>query len=382
MPKERKTPVRALAAIGLWAVVALTGAAWAQDEDACAEPIDLGRGQVPLYIPEGYDPETPAPLVVLLHGYAATGLLQEIYLRLRPLADELGFLYAYPDGTTDRVGLHFWNATDACCDEFGSGVDDSTYLKKLIRTIRSQCSVDKRRIGLIGHSNGGFMAYRMACDHAKLISSIASFAGATYENPDDCEPSEPVHVLQVHGTLDDRIFYDGGRLFGTAYPGAEESTEIWADYNGCAIEPVDADRRMNSVRNVAGRETVLTTIGARCEEGGSSELWTIRRGAHIPMITPEFREALAGWVVGHSKCRGRERVRAAACNGSGLTLRLVGGTVGDRVTVEFGEGASADGVLDERGRVRVELPDVDSGPGTASVAWSCGAVDEASFTCP
>jgi len=362
-------PIRRLVALSLLAVLTPLRASWAQDADACAEPIDLGRGQVPLYIPEGYDPETPAPLIVLLHGYAATGLLQEFYLRLRPLADELGFLYAYPDGTTDRVGLHFWNATDACCDEFGSEVDDSTYLKSLIRQIRSQCNVDKRRIGLIGHSNGGFMAYRMACDHARLISAVASFAGATYDDPDDCAPAEPVHVLQVHGTADDRILYEGGRIFGTRYPGAEETTEIWADYNGCAIEPEDQPQRMNSVRNVAGPETVLTTVGARCEEGGSSELWTIRRGPHIPLITSEFREALAGWVVEHPKCRGRERVRSAACNGSGLHLRMVGGTAGDRVSVELGDGTTAEGVLDERGRVRLDL-DADSGPGWVSLAWN------------
>jgi polyhydroxybutyrate depolymerase len=368
-----------LAAVGL---AATPRAGWALDEEDCAAPIDLGRGQVPVYIPEGYDPKTPAPLVVLLHGYAATGLLEELYLRLRPLADELGFLYAFPDGTTDRVGLHFWNATDACCDEFDTGVDDSAYLTQLIRQIRSQCSVDKRRIGLVGHSNGGFMAYRMACDHARLISAVASFAGATYEDPKDCSPSEPVHVLQVHGTADDRIFYDGGKIFGTSYPGAEETTEIWADYNGCAIEPEDASQRMNSVRNVAGRETVLTTVGARCEEGGSSELWTIRKGGHIPLLTGEFRESLAEWVVGHPKCRGRERVHRATCNGSGLHLRTVGGTAGDHVTARLDDGTVLDGQLDERGRLRLDFAAPESGAGGVSMEWACGAADEASYSCP
>ena len=115
--------------------------------------IDLGRGPVTVHVPPSYDPATPAPLVVLLHGYTSSGQETEDYLQLTPLADQLGFLYVYPDGTVDAIGNRFWNATDACCDFFLTGVDDSGYLRALIDAIAAELSVDAGRIFVAGHSS-------------------------------------------------------------------------------------------------------------------------------------------------------------------------------------------------------------------------------------
>src|SRR5690606_19654583 len=109
----------------------------------------------------GYDPAAKAPLVVLLHGYGSSAVQQERYFNLTPESDRRGFLYAIPDGTTDRDGKRFWNATEACCDFYDSGVDDAAYLDRLLDTVTSAYSVDAARVYLVGHSNGGFMAYRM-----------------------------------------------------------------------------------------------------------------------------------------------------------------------------------------------------------------------------
>ena len=72
----------------------------------------------------------------------------------------------------------------------------------------------RSRIIIAGHSNGGYMSHRMACDHADLLAGVASLAGSTFEGtitgsydvfgqPDyACEPTEPIHVLEIHGTAD------------------------------------------------------------------------------------------------------------------------------------------------------------------------------------
>ena len=111
-------------------------------------------------------------------------------------------LYATPNGTQDLLALRFWNATDACCDFFGSGVDDSTYLANLVAAIDSAVGVDPRRRFFVGHSNGGFMSYRMACDHADEVAAVVSIAGATFDDTADCAPVRPVSTLQIHGTSD------------------------------------------------------------------------------------------------------------------------------------------------------------------------------------
>jgi len=253
--------------------------------------LDLGRGPVTVHVPPSYDPAQPAPLVVLLHGYGASGQLQENYMQLLPWTDRLGLLCVFPDGTVDPTGARFWNATDACCDFFGSGVDDSGYLRDLIEEIAAELSVDTERVFLLGHSNGGFMAYRMACDHADIIAAVASLAGATFVDPAHCSPSAPVRTLQIHGTADDTVEYDGGvNLVGNpaTYPGAVETTERWAAYNQCSLVPDLSQPPIDLVVSAPGCETTVTRYADGCDPGGSSELWSIVGGGHIPNLSPDF----------------------------------------------------------------------------------------------
>ena len=263
--------------------------------------VDVGRGDVPVYLPSTYDDGTPMPLIVMLHGYSASGPIQESYFRFRAQQEEFGFMLAIPDGTIDNFGNRFWNATDACCNFFNSGVDDSGYLLDLIDAVAATCNVDPRLVCLIGHSNGGFMAHRMACDHSDVIASIASLAGATHNNPDDCDPDSPVHVLQIHGTNDTTIRYNGGSINGNQYPGAIETTEMWASLNGCAVVPDDSSPPLNLVSNISGDETLVTTYPQDCAPGGSAELWTIVGGSHTPNLSGQFAPLVIDWLLSHPK---------------------------------------------------------------------------------
>ncbi len=261
--------------------------------------IDLGRGPVLVRVPASYDPETPTPLVMLLHGYGATGQLQEAYMQFAPIADEFGFIYLHPDGLEDVLGNQYWNATDACCDFFGD-TDDSGYLRALIEEIRLQLNVDDRRVYIVGHSNGGFMSYRMACDHSDIVAAIVSLAGATFLDPTDCAPTEPVHILQIHGTNDATIFYGGGCLVN-CYPGAVQSVETWAAYDGCEIVGDDSAKPIDIDAGIPGNETLITTYDTDCVPGGSAQLWTIVGGAHVPDIVDDFSYQVVEFLYAHAK---------------------------------------------------------------------------------
>ena len=263
--------------------------------------IDLGRGPVTVHVPPSYDPETATPLVMLLHGYGSSGPQQEAYMQFLPLSEEFGFLYLYPDGTADAVGRRFWNATDACCNFFGSNVDDSGYLQALIDEIKTLLNVDPRRVHIIGHSNGGFMAYRMACDHADVIASIAGLAGATFNDPADCTPAAPVHVLQIHGTADNTILFDGGCIGNNCYPGAIQSVEQWADYDGCSLVANRSAPPIDLVADIPGDETTVTRYRSDCLPGGSGELWTMVGGGHVPVLSESFSRLVVEYLLAHPK---------------------------------------------------------------------------------
>ena len=239
---------------------------------ASAQSVDAGRGDLPLTVPAGYSRDSAWPLIVLLHTYGRTGATQEEYMGLADLSDLYGFIMVAPDGTPSRANNNplFWNASSACCNFDGLELDDSTYLANLIDEIKSGYRIDPKRVYIIGHSNGAFMAHRMAHDHSAGIAAIASLAGAdqTVERP---TPSDPVHVLQIHGDADEAIAYNGGEINGVAYPSAKQSAERWAERNGCATTGIDAGM-LDLDRSVAGMESTVTRYTSGCKPGGSAEL--------------------------------------------------------------------------------------------------------------
>ena len=260
-----------------------------------------GDRPVELQIPDSYDAGVPTPLVILLHGYTASGAIQNGYFGMSAEANQRGVLFAFPDGTIDAMDNRFWNATDACCNFYGSDVDDSAYLRGLVDDISAAYNVDPKRVHFVGHSNGGFMSYRMACDHADIVASIASLAGAMYDDTSMCGNSEPVHALQIHGDLDDTIEYPGGGVAGFIYPSAVASTEYWAGEAGCDLMADTTPAPLDLDEGLMGDETTVARYATNCDAGGSGELWTIVGGGHVPALTDGFSPAVMDFLLSHPK---------------------------------------------------------------------------------
>ncbi len=263
--------------------------------------MDFGRGDVPVAIPDSYDESTPAPLIILLHGYTSSGAGQDAYFQVSPLADDYGFLFVAPDGMKEAGGQEnrFWNASDACCHFFGGEVDDSGYIRSIIDQMKDQYNVDENRVYLIGHSNGGFMSFRMAYEHSDAIAAIASLAGANHNEMRDAPPN-PVHVLQIHGTIDETIQFQGGEIQGNRYPGALASVRRWASYNGCSQSGVGRELR-DLEASLPGHESGVLKFEVGCKPGGSAELWTIASGTHVPVISDTFSAQVVEWLLAHPK---------------------------------------------------------------------------------
>jgi polyhydroxybutyrate depolymerase len=268
---------------------------------ACANQTFGFDRPVDVYVPESYDCANPAPLVVMLHGYTSSGPTKEAYFNLKAESDKRGFLYLFPTGTKDGFGNNFWNATDACCNFSGSTIDDSGYLSKLIVDVQAEYNVDAKRVFFVGHSNGGFMSYRMACEHSNQVAAIASLAGATYADmPTKCANPSPVTVLQIHGTSDEVISYMGGRLPVGQYPSAEASGASWAIVNSCKGGPKDGPAKLDLDASVAGSESTVKSWEG-CVDGTAVSLWSVADGKHTLTITPSLVPQILDFFYAHPK---------------------------------------------------------------------------------
>ncbi|MDJ0654060.1 MAG: alpha/beta hydrolase-fold protein [Xanthomonadales bacterium] len=271
------------------------------------DSVDNGRGSVDLLVPSSYDPEQPLPLIVVLHGYGGTGTSTANYLGLPELAEPENFLIMAPNGSAEPDGSFFWNATDACCNFVNSTSDDSGYLRGLVQRVQERYSVDPASIHFIGYSNGGFMAHRLACEHSDLVASVASLAGATFDDADICMPENPVHVLQIHGTNDEIIAYDGGSILGDSYPSAPETVASWVLLNNCSATGRSGGPAFNLDFLVPGDETTAEVWDTDCDPGGSAELWTLDGSFHGPVFQDvvtgdiEFGQRAVDWLLEHRK---------------------------------------------------------------------------------
>ena len=260
--------------------------------------------EVPVYLPDDYDSNVPSPLVIFLHGWAPISpIWYDILVPIQDDASDHGYIFAKPAGSTDPLGDYYWNATDACCDMFNENPDHVSYLLALVDSIKENYNVDPKRIHLVGQSNGGFMCHRMACEAPEIFASVVSLCGAMWNEEANCEPTEPIHVLQIHGTLDPIILWLGGWLPPKfyPYPNVNTTVEFWATHNGCTTDATDAGS-FNFDDFVLFDETTRWVYD-QCDEpsAGSTELWEVFLGSHFPVISTKGIEMIFNYLDTHTK---------------------------------------------------------------------------------
>lgn len=144
------------------------------------------------------------PLVVVLHGYGGKALGDG--LRFIELADLHGFAVCWPQGAEDGTGHSCWNVGYPF--QAGYRIDDTAYLRRLVRQLQKNFGVSRRNVFLTGMSNGGEMCYKMAAEHPETFSAIASIAGLTLTSM-STDYRRPVPFMEVHGTDDKTSAWDG-----------------------------------------------------------------------------------------------------------------------------------------------------------------------------
>jgi poly(3-hydroxybutyrate) depolymerase len=250
-----------------------------------------------LELPGGHNISHKLPLVVALHGFTNSGSFVSSYFDLIDSIHENGHLLLRPDGSYSATGQRYWNATDACCNIWNEDVDDVSWLTVLINEAITYHGADPEGVILVGHSNGGFMAHRMACERGYMIRAAISLAGATYSDFDDCSNTGYPNILQIHGALDSVIQYDGGTLFGNTYPSAPQTVNFWANRSGCDNSLTLIDEL--DIISPSGENDTIEFEYLNCNLGNRVSLWKIPDGGHLPAVSSasddDFAETILNW---------------------------------------------------------------------------------------
>jgi len=236
-------------------------------------PGELQFGGLPrtyqLHVPAGLD--HPAGLVINLHGAGQTGGEQAAITNYNAVADQHGFVVAYPDG----IDFSWADGRGASVPD-RQGVDDVGFLAALIDRLSRDYGIPPGRVFATGLSAGAFMATRLACQRADLVAAIAPVAG-TLGVAYPCAPSQPVSVLQVHGTADPVVPFGGGTMLGRGgasdIVAAPAIAQRWRELDGCPSAPVE---------NVAGAVHRFTAGG--CAGGTEVDFVQVDGGGHTWLV--------------------------------------------------------------------------------------------------
>ncbi len=183
-----------------------------------------------LHIPLGYQPSKMTPLILIFHGFRGSGAQVEDNSQFSPLADQQGFLVAYPQGVAGKNGEGEWNTGQPNA----LPLNEVLFVSDLLTTLQTSLCVDAQRIFAGGISNGGGMTGLMACTLSARIAAFAAVSGAFYPpESTDCQPTRPAPILEFHGTADGIVPYGGNNTF----PPIPQWLQTWATRDGCANGP-------------------------------------------------------------------------------------------------------------------------------------------------
>ncbi len=235
-----------------------------------------------LYVPRGYDPTRPTPLVISMHGAGLWGAAQRETSQWNKLADSQGFIVVYPSGVGGK-GVRIWRA------EPGPGLmKDVRFISELIDTLKVSYNIDSTRIYANGLSNGGGMSFVLSCTLSDRIAAVGMVAAAQTLPWTWCTDHRPLPMIAFHGTADPEVPYNGGSswISPRPFPDVPRWAAKWALRNRCGANP---------------KESVVTVDVTRraytdCADNAAVVLYTVKGGGHTwPGGTP-----LPKWFVGRT----------------------------------------------------------------------------------
>jgi len=220
-----------------------------------------------LYFPASYEQNSEDyALIFNFHGFTSNGAQQRLYSRMDLVSDTAQVVMCYPEGI-DAAWNVGWN--------FGSMEDDVGFTAAMIDKFVAEHRINSKKVYACGMSNGGFFSYKLACELNDKIAAVASVTGSLVPGQDAaCNPGRAVPVLEIHGTADAVVPYEGST--GVAMP-IEDVVQFWVDKNACDDDPDIIDIPNTSLTD---ESTASIFRYNTCESDTEVQFIKIENGGH------------------------------------------------------------------------------------------------------
>jgi polyhydroxybutyrate depolymerase len=244
-----------------------------------------------LYVPSNLTAGQRVPLLVALHGGTGWGTQFEQNSGFDQLADQHGFIVVYPDGIgIGRRGtaLRTWNGGGCCGPAARQQVDDVRFVRLLVEQLQQEHSIDADRVFAAGHSNGGILAYRLACEASDVFAAIGVQSSSLEVG--NCRPSRPVSAIHIHGTADRNVPLRGGEgsnaISGVSFRRPIDGARTLALADGCGPKP--------RTQRDATNHDVTITQWTSCDDGTEVRFVTVHGASHAWMGHPTLVPRVVG----------------------------------------------------------------------------------------
>jgi polyhydroxybutyrate depolymerase len=203
-----------------------------------AESLDQNTRLYRVHIPSTYQNDQPIPLVLYFHGAGGTAAGGDRGSGFTALAERDHFIIVYGQGLPDvGSGVTFW----ADVGPVDNGIDDVHSTSLLLDDLQSKFCIDAHRVFATGFSSGGGMSNLLSCRLAGRIAAVAPVAGNFYLIPGGCNPGRAISILNIHGTADAALPYNGVPPSidpSWPLPSIPQWLQTWAKRNDCGPGPV------------------------------------------------------------------------------------------------------------------------------------------------
>ena len=193
-----------------------------------------------VHIPVGMQTVAAWPLIVAYHGSGTHAGTMEAFTGLNDLADEVGCVVVYPNGTGRSRTTLSWNVGRFNSFAAREGVDDIGFAHSLLDQLQDVLPIDPGQIFITGFSNGAMLAYCLADQMADRITAIAPVSGPMAQAT--CAPVRPVPICHFHGTEDEFAPLAGGigkkSLTKTNFVSVQQTIQCWIQANQCVEHPL------------------------------------------------------------------------------------------------------------------------------------------------